>query len=1586
MHPDKLKTRTGEKSIVVVLGMHRSGTSAITRGLEVLGINLGERLMLPAEGNNEKGFFEDIDVNAINVELLDALGQDWHTLSLIRADELLHEKYSGLRLRAVELLRSRLQNTDRFGIKDPRMCRLLPFWQKVFEHLHLDVSYVIAVRNPLSVAKSLEARNQLPHEKSHYLWLGHILPSVLLTQGEHRVLVDYDLLLENPQQQIARMALGLNSKPDPVRLAEFSRDFLDIRLRHSGYKPEDVLESPLVPDPVRAAVMLLADVAADRLSLDSEEAAGVFGNLAGQMAGMSQAMDYLLRLDNIITGMSRALVERNNSVDALGRDITERDGRIDALMQMAEECKAQITALTQGIAERDGRIEMLAQTDEERKVQIGALTQDVAERDSRIEALAETIRERKAQMAALTQGIAERDDKIEILSQASEERKARMTALAQGIAERDDRIATLTRTQTADEREAQIALLNQGMAERDRRIEALVQAAEERKAQMAAQTQGMAERDERIEELTQEAGERETQVTALTQAVTERDARIEALAQAAEESKTQMAALAEGMTERGSRIEALTQMAEGRKAQITALTQTVAERDVWIEELTQTLEERKAQMAALTQGMAERNGRIEALAQMAEERKAQITTLTQGVAERDVWIEDLTQAGSRQEMAIQQLRVSTIQHEYRLEQARSSPGWKLFKPVRAAKSLLPGINRKFGIGLAPLDGLQRNGQEWLADGNDACFLLMAERAWHGLAGWYWLDVDAAAERPLTARLLFDTGEGFDSSLVINLLFSGNGMQRIPFFVPHRCHTIRLDLFDVPAKFGLSAAGLNRLTEAPELPAEFLAQSAAYEALGGREGNATALEPVNSVQRHDEAGYCWRSEGEDPWFVLQDISQKLRPGWYMIELRICSDAAHGNAKLYFDYGEGYSEWASVALPFRNGKESKRLCYLPSVPKQVRFDPLEGAARFSVERLHFSPVLPMFAYHRMLRRLRNHYEQYKGEPLWQIWRDLQAQEKTRKVAAKELLLQRYNHTFRVDSGQAGIGDGYEEWIARNEMPEFSGLDALTALPESFSLKPTVSVVMPAYNTAEAFLRQAIESVLAQSYPHWELCIADDASTEPHVRAVLEEYMRRDPRIKVVFREENGHISAASNSALALASGEYVALLDHDDELVRHALHLVVEAINQNPSAQILYSDEDKIDEQGKRADPHFKPDWNPDLFFSQNYVSHLGVYRRELLQCAGGFRTGVEGSQDQDLLLRCLPHVHPAGIVHIPKVLYHWRIVQGSTALACGEKSYTTEAGIKVLQDFFSAQGRQDVTVENGLVPNTYRVRYPVPQPEPLVSLLIPTRDKLELLEPCIRSILDKTTYRNYEIVILDNESAEAATLEFFKHIQAVDSRVKVLPYHQPFNYSALNNYGVQQARGELIGLVNNDIEVISPEWLSEMVSHALRPEIGCVGAKLYYEDETIQHAGVIVGLGGVAGHSHKYFPRQSSGYFHRLKIVQNLSAVTAACLLVRKSVYEQVGGLEEDGLRIAFNDVDFCLKVREAGYRNLWTPYAELFHYESKSRGAEDTREKIERFNKEIEFVKTKWGELLRRDPCYSPNLTLAREDFSLEGA
>jgi len=359
----------------------------------------------------------------------------------------------------------------------------------------------------------------------------------------------------------------------------------------------------------------------------------------------------------------------------------------------------------------------------------------------------------------------------------------------------------------------------------------------------------------------------------------------------------------------------------------------------------------------------------------------------------------------------------------------------------------------------------------------------------------------------------------------------------------------------------------------------------------------------------------------------------------------------------------------------------------------------------------------------------------------------------------------------------------------------------------------------------------------------------------------------------------------------------------------------------------------------------------------------------------------------MILRASLHAEEKNILHIPWVLYHWRMWERSTALSPETKEYTEKASIKVLEDYLKAKGVEGAKVKRGKLPNTYRVIYPIPDPPPKVSIIIPTKDKINLLKNCVMSILkktEKTDYPNYEILIIDNASTEEETFKFYDYLKKDFNNIRILEYNKPFNFSAICNFGVKNAKGELVLLLNNDTEVINREWLTEMVMHAIRPEIGCVGAKLYYPDGTIQHAGVILGLGGVAGHSHKHFPKDHPGYMKRLMIVQNVSAVTGACLMVKKDIYEEVGGMDEENLKVAFNDVDFCLKVREAGYRNLWTPYAELYHHESKSRGYEDTPEKIERFRREIEYMKKKWGKKLLKDPYYNPNLTLDREDFSIK--
>lgn len=558
-------------------------------------------------------------------------------------------------------------------------------------------------------------------------------------------------------------------------------------------------------------------------------------------------------------------------------------------------------------------------------------------------------------------------------------------------------------------------------------------------------------------------------------------------------------------------------------------------------------------------------------------------------------------------------------------------------------------------------------------------------------------------------------------------------------------------------------------------------------------------------------------------------------------------------------------------------------------------------------------------------------------------------------------------------------YTEWVRQFDTRTEADRTNMRATQADFAHQPLISVLMPTYNPKADWLVEAIESVRNQIYPHWELCIADDASPDATIRPILERYASQDSRIKIVMRPENGHISAASNSALELVTGEWVALLDHDDILPEHALFWVAHTINAQPDVRLIYSDEDKIDETGRRFDPYFKSDWNPDLFYSHNMFCHLGVYETALMRSVGGFRVGFEGAQDYDLVLRCIEKIDPKQICHISRVLYHWRAHENSTAHGLDAKPYAMPMGVRALNEHFQ---RMDVSAKAKPIDAGYQISYQLPEGLPLVSIIIPTRNGLKLLSQCIDSVVNKTTYSNYEILVIDNGSDDAATLAYLQKFETYPN-CSVIRDSRPFNYSALNNNAVKQAKGEIIALLNNDIEVISPDWLSEMVSHALRPGIGAVGAKLWYPNDKLQHGGVVLGIGGVAGHIFMRNTRNQWGYFSRAALAQNLSAVTAACLVIKKSIFEAVDGLNDEDLAIAFNDVDFCIRVREAGYRNVWTPFAELYHHESATRGYEDTPEKQARFSSEVIYMKKRWGALLQNDPAYSPNLTLDGDDFSL---
>ncbi|MFR1945202.1 MAG: glycosyltransferase family 2 protein [Faecalimonas umbilicata] len=554
-------------------------------------------------------------------------------------------------------------------------------------------------------------------------------------------------------------------------------------------------------------------------------------------------------------------------------------------------------------------------------------------------------------------------------------------------------------------------------------------------------------------------------------------------------------------------------------------------------------------------------------------------------------------------------------------------------------------------------------------------------------------------------------------------------------------------------------------------------------------------------------------------------------------------------------------------------------------------------------------------------------------------------------------------------------YEQWYENHKaLPE----ELEKQKNEKWKRKPLISIVVPVYNTPQVFLRQMIESVQNQSYYEWELCIGNASPENKEMKKILEEY-KNDARIKEVEIPENKGISQNTNRAMEIASGEWIGLLDHDDLLAPNALYEIAKAVNEHPDAEVIYTDEDKVTTDLKEHfQPHLKPDFNLDLLRSNNYICHFFVASRDLIKRVGGFRPEFNGAQDYDLILRCTEQAKQ--IVHIPKILYHWRVHKASTADNPASKMYAFDAGKRAIEEHL-VRCRTKGTVQHTKDLGFYRVKYEVCG-EPLVSIIIPNKDQSEALKKCLDSIREKTSYRNYEIIIVENNSEEPETFAFYKKIAG--EKIKIVTWEGEFNYSAINNFGVRHARGDYLLLLNNDVEIINGDWLTEMLSHCQRKEVGIVGAKLYYPDNTIQHAGIIIGIGGVAGSVFVGLPRAFSGYLHKASIQLDLSAVTAACMLVKRSVFEQVGGLEEK-LKVAFNDVDFCLRVREKGYLVVYDPYAELYHYESKTRGAEDTKEKIRRFQTEIEYMRSHWIGLLKKgDPYYNCNLSLTKWDYSLK--
>lgn len=728
------------------------------------------------------------------------------------------------------------------------------------------------------------------------------------------------------------------------------------------------------------------------------------------------------------------------------------------------------------------------------------------------------------------------------------------------------------------------------------------------------------------------------------------------------------------------------------------------------------------------------------------------------------------------------------------------------------------------------------------------------------------------------------------------------------------------------------------------------------------GRGHVLTPVQLVDMEKIAERHYQATDIRPSFLLNSNRGRLPCGWVEIIYRLKAEDRVVTPSLVIDCGDGGTEADRKRLPPTQGQTVTCYIRLPNRVQGMRFDPINWQGRFEMDPIRVREIS------RLQLGLRLIASQIREEGIPALFRRLQRG----GWAGMKVYLAR-QATKSIDS--------YENW--RGLFWELSEADrsAITQHIETFERSPRFSVVMPTYNSDPDHLRAAIKSVRDQLYPNWELCIADDASTRREVRQVLEEARAADDRIKVTYREANGHIADASNSALELATGDYIALLDHDDQLTADALYWMAIEVVSRPDAAILYSDEDKIDEAGRLFDPYFKPDWSPEFVLSQNFVNHLGVYRRSEVEAVGGFRDAFRGSQDYDLMLRIADRVGPERIRHVPVVLYHWRTVPGSIATGGGAKDYAHDAARRAIAEHLDRIGQvaQVVPSSSGY---GHRILPEMPNPLPQVTIVVPTRDKVDVLKVCIDGLVQKTDYREWELIIVDNGSVKAETAKYLNDVSA-DSRIRVLRDDGPFNYSRLNNVAVAQGHGELVLLLNNDVEPINTDWLREMVRQLSREGVGAVGAKLYFPDDTVQHVGVTVGIGGVAGHFEKRLPREADGYFQRSKLLHNATAVTGACLLTTRILWDQVDGLDEKQLAVAFNDVDFCLKIRAAGQRIVVAPHAELYHYESVSRGSDNAPEKLARFRREMATMRERWGSVIDQDPYWNPNLNIDDEMPSL---
>jgi glycosyltransferase involved in cell wall biosynthesis len=1528
------------KRLIVVLGMHRCGTSVIARALNVLGVDIGNSLIPASEGINNKGFFEDVDINSLNVEILRTLGNDWHSVAKIEPLDLdvLHK--SGYFLRAVTLLRRKTADVPIFGFKDPRLAKLLPFWCQVFSHCEFDTRYVLIVRNPLSVVQSLAKRDGLPAQKSHMLWLGHVLSSLLHSQGHRRVLLDYDHFLENPQEDLNLVSDRLELQIDAQAFQRYQLEFLDEGLRHTAYESSELALDQTCPPIVQEIYAELLTVSHKSEQLDDP----AFHARAALWANEFDRFNSNLRwIDSL-----------NQSIDRHGSEITELILSVlkqdpNALRQSfnsewyleryPDVAVAGIDPYQHYISAgaREGRLPSkdipgfvcrgLSERLQQLNVEIGdakMLSQsrllEMAELENRyLGQLQEIQRAHEQQRDELSRHLANREQvHVVQVADARREIEGHLTELTKRAAASAAELQVIERA-----REEQIIELNRRhsdlqhanaiqLTEARREVEGYLSELKRREEAHAQQLQ-IIERvhEHRIVELNRRHADLEQ-----SNAIQFSDARREIEGYLSELSRREEAYAEQlRLIEQfdNQRIEELDyRHADRERIYVGQLTDAQRVIEGYLSELKKQEKAHAEQLRHIEQTHQQR---INEAGRQSADRERTTNALLRAKHDRlDEQANRLVEVERTQTQKIAQLHLE-------LSAIRITYSWRVTAPLRKLASLLwrkkPGRPTEHSPAA----------DEMLAEKK-------VELGNPSLIAWVPLDSTTMASRIAPslnpARVEAATLDDLLSWDDVRFLHGAYGtfLRRAPDPEGLRYYLARL------------RAGAQKITILGEI-------------VGSPEGAANAVE----------------LPGLREIVILHKLSSvpiigRLLVGSFFSRLKANSNLGPRARTSNFN---GLLEYDD-----RKFVESAYLMFLGRHPDPDGLNFYRDRLRSGVHKIQIIGEI-----------LGSPEAIAKGVDAWG-WRAIVKLHDVSRSPLSPLIGRLLTTPTIAGKGNGGatradVREGGREIIHPAQLDKSSfksnGADLAKSgrdirAPDRANREiPLISVVMPVYKTPIELLRCAVTSVVDQSFANWELCICDDGSNDPNLRKWLLDYAQLDNRIKIGILDENVGISSATNKAVEIATGQYIAFLDHDDALTPDALAEVASAISANQDVDVLYTDQDKIDEAGAVFEAFHKPDWSPDYFRRVMYVGHLLVVRAGLVRSAGGFRAQYNRVQDYEFLLRVSEVT--SKIVHIRKVLYHWRAIEGSIAATPNAKGEIESLQCEAVRAHLERIGFKREVLPHPIYAHRVMIK-PIKGPENTrVSIVIPSKNRPEHIGRCLRSIFGLTSYKNYEVIVVDNGTTDREALQILG-----DYPVKVIPFDEPFNYSKANNLGVACSTGDVIVLLNNDTEVITGDWIEILLANLEQDDVGAVGPMLLYPDMTVQHAGIVLGPRGTADHVMRTFPWQSDGYAGSLSCVREVSGVTGACLMTRKEAYTDIGGLVEH-FGTHYQDVDYCLRVRAQGKRILHVPDVQLIHYEGATRGSDyDLLDRL--------LLQDTWArELGLGDPYFNPAFSLIGLDYSL---